>query len=103
VGREEQIAKNELRFRRLNDEIGRLSEGWHHDVLDAFCECGDAQCFGHLLITPGDYRRIRDERHFIVLPGHEMPDVETVVARAQNYVVVRKPEEAVQRAERESG
>jgi hypothetical protein len=100
MGRTEQIAKNELAFRKLNEEIERLSERWHHEVLDAFCECGDPECFSHLLLPPAVYERIRDERHFLVLPGHEIPDVESVVERHQGFFVVEKPEDAIELAKR---
>jgi hypothetical protein len=29
-------------------------------------------------------------RHFVVLKGHEIPDVETVVDHADGYLIVRK-------------
>ena len=42
-------------------------------------------------MTPAEYEQIRSEAHqFAVYPGHEYPDVESVVARLKNYDVVRK-------------
>jgi hypothetical protein len=100
MGRAEQIAKNELAFRRLNEEIERLSERWRHETMDAFCECGDPSCHEHLLISPSQYRQIRDDRHFLVCEGHEIPAVERVVDRRQAFVVVEKPEDATKLARR---
>ena len=35
-----------------------------------------------------------DPRRFVMIAGHELPDVETVVERAPDYVVVEKRDEA---------
>jgi hypothetical protein len=94
LGRVEQIAKNELVFRRLNDEIEQLSERWRHEVMDAFCECGDPDCLDHLPVRLAQYQDVRDNRHFLVRPGHEIADVEKVVERYPDFVVVEKPDDA---------
>jgi hypothetical protein len=40
------------------------------------------------------YREIRSNtRRFFVRPGHEMPDVETVVEREEAWYVVEKPDD----------
>ena len=39
--------------------------------------------------------RCESDAAFIVLPGHERRDLEEVVAREENYVVVRKDPEVV--------
>ena len=33
-------------------------------------------------------------RRFVVKPGHEIPDVETIVERRESYIIVEKPAEA---------
>jgi hypothetical protein len=98
VGRVEQVARNELAFRRLNAEIEQLSERWNHEVMDAFCECGDPDCLEHLPVSLANYRRIRDDRHFLVRAGHEIPEVERVVGRFDTFVVVEKPDDATRLA-----
>jgi hypothetical protein len=41
-----------------------------------------------------DYTAVRRHpRRFVVTPTHEIPDVETVVARADGYFVIEKPED----------
>jgi hypothetical protein len=93
--REQRIAQNELLFRAVNERIEELGEQWHHQFMDAVCECGDSECFGRVEMSAEEYRRLRgDERHFAVLPGHEIPDVETVVERREGYLVVEKPADA---------
>jgi hypothetical protein len=48
-----------------------------------------------LALSFHDYEQIRDHpRRFLVAPGHERLDVEVVVARQPNYLVVQKTGEA---------
>ena len=79
---ESRIAMNEATFRRVNEAIqaGRPRPG---DAVDLICECGRLGCVEHLRISADAYRAVRaDRRRFVVVPGHELPEVEDVVARA---------------------
>ena len=62
--------------------------------MTAVCECGHADCLAPIELRLADYHRIRSDRHFIVLPGHEIPDVEKIDHRDPAYVVVEKPADA---------
>jgi hypothetical protein len=88
----ERVARNEGLFRLLND--GRELEAQDHgaDAFVAFtCECGRLTCHQPLRLTVGEYEGVRREaRHFAVVPGHEIPETEDVVARTNRYFVVRK-------------
>jgi hypothetical protein len=43
------------------------------------------------MVPSVEYERVReDARHFLVAPGHEIPDVEVVVERNEAYYVVEK-------------
>lgn len=55
------------------------------------CECGRLRCTELIEISGADYEKLRsDPTCFVVLPGHELPDLEEVVARLGRYSVVRK-------------
>lgn len=95
--RKRRIADNELRFRaineRLNADLDRL------DIADGLiqfvCECGHSDCTQALELTGDEYARARqDQLVFLVIPGHEIPDAETVLARTERYAAVRKDAEA---------
>jgi hypothetical protein len=90
--REERLAANESFFREVNEEIERLTEGWALESLrDFVCECSDASCTQVVSMTLKEYRGVRAHRHrFAVVPGHELPEIETVVERHQRYLVVEK-------------
>jgi hypothetical protein len=94
--REIRAARNQAMFRTINERLTRddpLAELTGSHVIS--CECADAGCVQTLAISAGDYEQVRREpRHFAVLPGHIVPDVETVVAEHKTYVVVEKIGEA---------
>ncbi|MEP6954710.1 MAG: hypothetical protein ABI950_11685 [Solirubrobacteraceae bacterium] len=89
--RQERIARNEAGFRSLNESLG----GQVHDPTTNFagfvCECGDMECAAIVRVDVARYEEVRSDPHlFIVEPGHEIPDVEDVVGRADGFLVVRK-------------
>ena len=91
--REERIGLNEAVFRAVNERIEGLAETFDLKTqpLDLICECGDAACVERISMTPAEYEKIRSEAHqFAVYPGHEYPDVESIVARLKGYDIVRK-------------
>jgi hypothetical protein len=90
--REERLAQNEARFREINESAQpqRESSGEGRFV----CECADRSCMQWIEVSTDDYAAVRQHpRRFIVAPTHEIPDIETVVERAQGYYVIEKPEE----------
>jgi len=97
VDREEgQRSANEMVLRQVNEAIERGQ--WPGDEAEssAFrCECAELDCNRLLELTPPEYERIRAHpRRFVIAPGHERPEVETVVERRPGYVVVEKRDEA---------
>jgi hypothetical protein len=65
------------------------------------CECSDSECRERLTLTREQYERVRaDPRHFAVLNGHEIPDVETVIEVIDDWVIVEKPAEVEETLER---
>jgi hypothetical protein len=95
------VAKNETLFREVNEAIERGQYPGEQDSPTAFrCECASLDCNGLVSLTPREYERVRSSgRRFVVLPGHEVDQVETVVSQADGYVVVEKRDEAGRLAE----
>jgi hypothetical protein len=95
--RARRIARNESRFREINERLGGGLRQLPDDgsAVEFVCECGDVTCSASVPVTLEEYERVRqDPLLFVVLPGHEIPDVERVVGRTDSYVVVRKDPEA---------
>lgn len=98
---ERRIASNEARFREVNEAIERGQWPGEGEAGVGFrCECARLGCNRVIELTVPDYERVRaDPRRFVVLPGHEREEAETVVERRPGYVVVEKIEGAGERAE----
>jgi hypothetical protein len=105
--RNERIAKNEVVMRAANreikhaeEEVGNGSQG----RFEVLCECGREDCDGMLSLTVAEYEEFHRQRdRFVVLPGHNTPDIESVVEERDDYLVVDKFGEAEEIVEDESG
>jgi hypothetical protein len=95
--REKRLAKNETLFRSVNERIEEVAASGVADdhQYEFFCECSNAGCNLLLPMTVAQYESVRkNPTHFLVAPGHELPEIETVVARERAYQVVAKLGEA---------
>lgn len=101
VDEQQRVAANEAVYRDVNESIERGLWPGEDDQPAAFrCECAKLGCSELIKMTRKDYERVRsDARHFLVLPGHEVTEAETVVERRDGYLVVEKRGEAGERAE----
>jgi hypothetical protein len=91
--RTRRVGLNEALFREVNERIEQLEErfGLESEILSIVCECGDASCTERIHLTHEQYAELRtDPLHFAVVKGHDIPDLESVIAERQNYDVVRK-------------
>jgi hypothetical protein len=96
-------ARNEEVFRSINE---RIEEGAkQHGVVQLLpfhCECATQACLQTIELPPSEYDRIASHRaRFVVVPGHELSSVETVVESHSGYLVVEKTGEARAEIERE--
>lgn len=92
---EERIARNEALLREVNERIHDVGQGLQvlpdDGELDFRCECGQPECNEFVHLTPSEYERVRaDNDRFVVVPGHENPELERVVSRGDGYIVVDK-------------
>ncbi len=84
------LEHNEEVFRVVNDELdGRAAL---RKIPRAYlCECADLACDETIALTHAEYRELRARRsHFVVIPGHEVPELERVVERQRSHFVVQK-------------
>lgn len=85
------LAHNEAIFRSINDQVFALEERFGSRDGGFVCECADVRCVESVFLGLDDYGRIHDDdRRFLVVPGHERPEIEVVVERHANYLVVEK-------------
>jgi hypothetical protein len=92
--RERRIARNEVYWREINE----LSPPPEPGVLNrVFCECGRTGCAEHVLMTAAEYESVRAaSTTFVVVPGHELLEVEHLVSACERFSVVEKHGDAAQ-------
>jgi hypothetical protein len=102
--RARRVGANEALFRSVNEEVHDLNRSFLVEGrLRVVCECGRQSCVDQIDLAPAAYEAIRaDSSLFVVKPGHDEPDVETVVERKDDYWVVRKAPGAPRRIARET-
>jgi hypothetical protein len=97
---EERAARNEVVFRRVNEEVAGLGQGGD-GVFSFVCECAEAACVERIELRLDEYEAVRaDPRRFLLKPGHERGELERVVERRDGYVVVEKLGDAGELARR---
>jgi hypothetical protein len=98
---ERETARNEALFRNVNEALKGGHWPGEEDAPIAFrCECGRLGCSVLIELKAREYERVRaNPRWFILAPGHEEPEVEVVVDRFPNYLVVEKQDHAGRVAE----
>ena len=85
--RERRIGENEAHWRQIN-ELAPPEPGVMNLV---FCECGRSGCTAQVSVSATEYEDVRSEpTTFLVEPGHELPDAETVVRANDRFLVVDK-------------
>ena len=93
--RARRVGLNEAIFRQVNEQIRGLNRefGTEASTMAVICECGDGECTERLAISTRKYEHVRtDSRLYVIAKGHEMLDVEDVVATTDAYDVVQKRE-----------
>ena len=87
--RQVHAAKNQSLFREVNERIEELRP--HEMLIEFACECIDTDCTASLSLSDEEYEHVRQSpTHFIVLPGHELDEVERIVVQNDRYAIVEK-------------
>jgi hypothetical protein len=89
---QERMARNEALFREANEAI--LTGVWPGEETKRVrfrCECGRPECNEMVELTVGEYEQVRRHpRRFVLVKGHEIPEIEAVVDSNPGGVVVQK-------------
>lgn len=87
------VGLNESIFRQVNEQIESLNQDFGSDVptLTVICECAAGDCTDRIKIGVSEYEQVRAHpRRYIIASGHELPEFESVVEKAEGYDVVQK-------------
>lgn len=89
----ERAAAAEVNGRRVNEAIERGAPGTGTAVF--VCECGKLGCTETIELAIDEYEAVRSGfERFLVMPGHEIEEIEDVVERHGQYLVVAKRDDA---------
>jgi len=91
--RARRVGLNESLFREVNEQIESLNRDFQTDVptMTVICECVMGGCTERIEISVREYEGVRaDPLCYIIVPGHELPEFESVVESGDGYDVVRK-------------
>lgn len=88
---EERLAKNEAFFRQVNERIKDVAAGFGGDRYEFLCECADSGCTERITLTIEQYEAVRaNGARFVLARGHVAPEIEHVVDRGKDHVVIEK-------------
>jgi hypothetical protein len=94
--RTERIAINESRFREINERLEsdlKTLATTPEERFSFICECALRECRDLVELSLDEYGEVRrDARHFAIRPGHEIANVEDVIARTDRFWTIRKHE-----------
>ncbi len=92
------LRENEELIERINERLDAQTEQIREEDGEApdapvafFCECSDLACRERIRLVPAEFREVhRDPERFVLVPGHELPEIETVLERRGDHLIVRK-------------
>jgi hypothetical protein len=85
----ERLALNQVVFREVNERLLELPAS--PGTTEFQCECSNPECTDAVPLTLLDYERVRSRSNqFVIVPGHEIPEIEQVTSASNGYFLVRK-------------
>lgn len=95
LSREKRLIENEVIFSAVNKSVQEFIENEknfsNEDKIMFYCECSRPDCLERIKLTSLEYKELhKDKKHFVILIGHEFPEVEKIVKKNDNYQVVEK-------------
>jgi hypothetical protein len=87
---DERLARNEILFREINERLDEMAAPWAK-TTGYLCECSELACSQTIELTNDQYERVRAQATvFVVVPGHERAEIETVIEENDRFLLVRK-------------
>ena len=94
MDRDKKLARNETVFRQVNENIEKtaVENRFEGGSPPSFvCECSRPDCGELIQLSLTQYEEVRSQpARFFIIPGHDMPGLENVVDRYDDYVVIEK-------------
>ncbi|MBA3757422.1 hypothetical protein H0X09_00975 [Candidatus Saccharibacteria bacterium] len=103
---ERRLVENEVIFRQANETVVEGLEELRADAkalgqndlaedtdtpLHFFCECSNEDCRKRIVLKPSVYREVhQNSSQFILIPGHNVLEIERILKNNDDYLVVEK-------------
>jgi hypothetical protein len=89
--RAHRLARNEAFFRQVNERIREIAGNDLDSQHEFLCECADPTCTERIELSLREYERVRGRSaRFVLARGHTAPEIEYVVERDEEHVVIEK-------------
>jgi hypothetical protein len=86
----ERLALNQVVFREGNERLLEVL-GASPGTTEFVCECSNPECTDAVPLTLLEYERVRSRSNqFVIVPGHEIPEIEEVTLASDGYFLIRK-------------
>jgi hypothetical protein len=86
----ERLARNQAIFREVNERLREIANPTASSS-EYVCECSAVECHTTLELELSEYEAVRSKPNvFVILPGHELLDVERVLEENDRYMLVEK-------------
>jgi len=87
----EQLVRSPLLLREVNERIAEIASSSVGDPTEFLCECSRNHCEETIALSLPEYERVRSSSNlFVILPGHECPEVDRVVEARHGSHLVEK-------------
>lgn len=91
----EHATQNEQTFQSYNARRAAIEESGgtpDNEPVPFVCECDQPTCWRAIKIPLDEYERaVEAPDRFVVVPGHDDPEVEVVVETRETFLIVSKP------------
>jgi hypothetical protein len=87
------VAQSEATFRYANDRLRETYRafGAEEHFVPFICECADVRCTRVMMLTLHEFEEARAHPgRFLLLPGHELLELELVVDERERFQLVEK-------------
>jgi hypothetical protein len=86
----ERLARNQVLFREVNERLREMLDE-SVDTTEFLCECSQTDCTETVELGLPEYERVRSKgNQFVIRPGHEITEIETVTWESDRYFLVQK-------------
>ena len=97
---ERRKAQNEIVFRGMNEDSRPAARAVGRSLIEFVCECSSSRCTETISADLDEYEAVRASPiTFLLVPGHESKEIETVIAQNRRFAVVQKKGASVEMAE----